>query len=182
VHDAAAVKAALADLPEVHWFEQRAFLNEIFASFRDRTVRQTAIGSLMVLPLLMLRYRSLRRALAAFLPSVLSGLVVVSALVALGHEVNLLHVVALLVVMGMGVDFGIYLVDCVEGERALGATLISILVCCLSTLLTFGALALSSHPALRAIGVTAGLGIALSFLFAPATLLLLHADEAAAQA
>jgi predicted exporter len=182
VHDAAAVKAALADLPEVHWFEQRAFLNEIFASFRDRTVRQTAIGSLMVLPLLMLRYRSLRRALAAFLPSVLSGLVVVSALVALGHEVNLLHVVALLVVMGMGVDFGIYLVDCVEGERALGATLISILVCCLSTLLTFGALALSSHPALRAIGVTAGLGIALSFLFAPATLLLLHADEAAAEA
>jgi predicted exporter len=177
VRDAKAVKAALAELPDVHWFEQRAFLNEIFASFRDRTVRQTAIGSLMVLPLLMLRYRGLRRALAAFLPSVLSGLVVVSTLAALGHPVNLLHVVSLLVVMGMGVDFGIYLVDSVEGERALGATLISILVCCLSTLLTFGALALSSHPALRAIGLTAGLGIALSFLFAPATLLLLHADE-----
>jgi predicted exporter len=179
VRDAEAVKAALADLPDVHWFEQRAFLNEIFASFRDQTLRQTALGSLMVLPLLMLRYRGLRRALAALLPSVLSGLVVVSILAGLGHPVNLLHVVSLLVVMGMGVDFGIYLVDSVQGERALGATLISILLCCLSTLLTFGALALSSHPALRAIGLTAGLGIALSFLFAPATLLLLHADEAA---
>jgi predicted exporter len=179
VSDAEAVKRALADLPDVHWFEQRAFLNEIFASFRDRTVRQTALGSLLVLPILMLRYRGLRRALAAFLPSVLSGLVVLSTLAGLGHEVNLLHVVSLLVVMGMGVDFGIYLVDSVEGERALGATLISILLCCLSTLLTFGALALSSHPALRAIGLTAGLGIGLSFLFAPATLLLLHADEAA---
>lgn len=179
VRDPGAVQAALADLPDVHWFEQRAFLNEIFASFRDQTLRQTALGSLMVLPLLMLRYRGLRRALAAFLPSVLSGLVVVSILAGLGHPVNLLHVVSLLVVMGMGVDFGIYLVDSVQGERALGATLISILICCLSTLLTFGALALSSHPALRAIGLTAGLGIALSFLFAPATLLLLHADEAA---
>ena len=152
VRDEAAVRASLAGLPDVHWFEQRAFLNEIFAAFRDQTVRQAALGSLMVLPILMLRYRGLRRALAAFLPSVLSGLVVVSTLAALGHPVNLLHVVSLLVVMGMGVDFGIYLVDSVEGERALGATLISILVCCLSTLLTFGALALSSHPALRAIG------------------------------
>ena len=174
------MKRALADLPDVHWFEQRAFLNEIFASFRNQTVRQTALGSLLVLPLLMLRYRGLRRALAAFLPSVLSALVVLSIFAALGQQVNLLHAVALLVVMGMGVDFGIYLVDSFESERELGATLISILLCCLATLLTFGTLAFSSHPALRAIGLTSGLGIGLSFLFAPATLLLLHADEAPA--
>jgi predicted exporter len=180
VEDAEALKRALAGLPGVHWFEQRAFLNEIFARFRDQTIRQTALGSLLVLPLLMLRYRGLRRALAAFLPSVLSALVVLSSFAALGHEVSLLHAVSLLVVMGMGVDFGIYLVDSVEGERALGATLISILLCCLSTLLAFGTLAFSSHPALSAIGLTSGLGIALSFLFAPATLLLLRADEAPA--
>jgi predicted exporter len=152
-------------------------LNEIFARFRDQTVRQTALGSLLVLPLLMLRYRGLRRALAAFLPSTLSAIVVLSLFAALGHEINLLHVVSLLVVMGMGVDFGIYLVDSVDSHRALGATLISILLCCLSTIFTFGMLALSSHPALRAIGLTSGLGIALSFLFAPVTLLLTHADE-----
>ncbi len=177
VHDVEAVKRSLADLPDVHWFEQRVFLNEIFRSFRNETVQQTAYGSLLVLPLLVLRYRGLRRALAAFLPSVLSALVVLSTFSALGHPVNLLHAVALLVVMGMGVDFGIYLVDSFESQRELGATLISILLCCLATLLTFGTLALSSHPALRAIGLTSGLGIALSFLFAPATLLLLHADE-----
>jgi len=177
VRDPEAVRAALAGLPDVHWFEQQAFLNEIFARFRDQTVRQTALGSLLVLPLLMLRYRGLRRALAAFLPSTLSAIVVLSLFAALGHEINLLHVVSLLVVMGMGVDFGIYLVDSVDSHRALGATLISILLCCLSTIFTFGMLALSSHPALRAIGLTSGLGIALSFLFAPATLLLTHADE-----
>ena len=177
VHDPGAVRGALSDLPDVHWFEQRAFLNEIFRRFRDQTVRQTAYGSLLVLPILMLRYRGLRRALAAFLPSILSALVVVSLFAALGLEINLLHVVSLLVVMGMGVDFGIYLVDSVESHRALGATLISILLCCLSTIFTFGTLALSSHPGLRAIGLTSGLGIALSFLFAPATLLLTRSDQ-----
>jgi predicted exporter len=176
VREPDAVRAALADLPDVHWFEQRAFLNEIFGRFRDQTVRQAALGSLLVLPILLLRYRNLRRALAAFLPSVLSGVVVLSAFAALGHEVNLLHVVSLLVVTGMGVDFGIYLVDSVESHRALGATLISILLCCLATLFTFGMLALSDHPGLRAIGLTSGLGIALSFLLAPATLLLTRAD------
>ena len=178
VSDADAVRSALAGLSDVHWFEQRAFLNEIYRSFRDQTVRQTAYGSLLVLPILMLRYRGLRRALAAFLPSILSGVVVASLFAAFGQPINLLHVVSLLVVMGMGVDFGIYLVDSVESHRALGATLTSILLCCLATIFAFGTLALSSHPALRAIGLTSGLGIALSFLFAPATLLLVHADEA----
>jgi len=177
VHDPDAVRGALSGLPDVHWFEQRAFLNEIFGRFRDQTVRQTALGSLLVLPILMLRYRGLRRALAAFLPSILSALVVLSLFAALGQEINLLHVVSLLVVMGMGVDFGIYLVDSVDSHRALGATLVSILLCCLSTIFTFGTLALSSHPGLRAIGLTSGLGIALSFLFAPVALLLTRADE-----
>jgi predicted exporter len=177
VRDAPAVRAALEGLPGVHWFEQRAFLNEIFARFREQTLRQTALGCLTVLPLLLLRYRGLRRTLAAFLPSVLSATVVLSTFAALGHEIHLLHVVSLLVVMGMGVDYGIYLVDGVEDHRQLGATLVSILLCCLSTVLTFGALALSSHPALRAIGLTAGLGVGLAFLLAPATLVLLRADE-----
>jgi predicted exporter len=177
VRDEAAVRAALDDLPDVHWFEQRAFLNEIFAQFRDQTVRQAALGSLLVLPILLLRYRALRRALAAFLPSILSALVVLSWFAATGQEIGLLHVVSLLVVMGMGVDFGIYLVDSVRSHRAFGATLISILLCCLSTIFSFGTLALSSHPALRAIGLTSGLGIALSFLFAPVALLLTRADQ-----
>jgi predicted exporter len=103
---------------------------------------------------------------------------VLSVLSAAGHEIHLLHVVSLLVVTGMGVDYGIYLVDAADSHRALGATLSSILLCCLTTIFTFGTLALSSHPGLRAIGLTAALGVACSFLFAPATLLLLRADGA----
>ncbi len=172
-----AIRAALADLPDVHLFDQRVFLNEIAGQFRTRTLTQIAVGSACVLLILIARYRDWRRAFAAFLPALLTAIVVLSGFALSGTETNLLHAVSLLIVMGMGVDYGIFVVDSVDEPDAIGATLVSCLLCCLTTLLGFGALALSSHPALRAIGVTTGVGIALSLVLAPVTLLALRADE-----
>jgi predicted exporter len=177
VRDAGAVRDALADLADVHLFEQRAFLNEITAGFRDRTLLQIAIGSVCVLVVLLLRYRDARRAVAAFLPALLTALLVLSGFALTGIAPNLLHAVSLLMVMGMGVDYGIFVVDAVETPEEIGPTLVSCLLCCLTTILGFGALALSSQPALRAIGVTTGAGVALSLLLAPVALLLLRGGE-----
>jgi predicted exporter len=46
--------------------------------------------------------------------------------------------------------------------------LLSLLVSGLTTLLAFGVLALSSHPALRAIGLVTGLGVLAALACAPA--------------
>ncbi len=45
--------------------------------------------------------------------------------------------------------------------------MLSLLLSCLTTVFVFGALAISEHPALRAIGITTGFGVLLAFLFAP---------------
>ncbi len=177
VDDLAGVRSALAGLEGVVLFEQRSFLNTIFASFRSSTLRQIAIGSVFVFALLLARYRDPRRALAAFLPSLLAGLSVLSVFALTGHPVNLLHAIALLMVMGMGVDYGIYVVDGAEHERDLGATVVSILLCGFTTILALGALATSEHAGLRGIGLTTGLGISLSLLFAPSTLLFLRDEQ-----
>lgn len=177
VRDAEGVRAALAGLADVTLFEQRSFLNEIFASFRDQTMRQIAIGSVFVFALLLVRYRNLRRALAAFLPSLIAGVSVLSVFALTSHPVSLLHAIALLMVMGMGVDYGIYVVDGAGHEKDLGATVVSILLCGFTTIFALGALAVSAHEGLRGIGLTTALGIALSLLFAPATLLFLRKDE-----
>ena len=58
----------------------------------------------------------------------------------------------------------------------------SCLLCCLTTILGFGTLALSSHPALRAIGLTTGVGIVLSLVLAPLSLLALRADSESVRA
>jgi predicted exporter len=157
-------------------FDQRGFVNDVYARFRARTLRQIALGSALVLLLLVARYRDLRRSFAAFLPSALVTIAVLSAYAWTGVEANLLHAVGLVIVMGMGVDYGIFIVDAAEHPEDLGPTLVSCLLCCLTTILGFGALALSENPALRALGITTGAGVALSLLFAPVTLLALRAD------
>jgi predicted exporter len=48
----------------------------------------------------------------------------------------------------------------------------SLLVSCLTTIFVFGSLALSSHPALRAIGLTTASGILLALLLSPAVFVL----------
>lgn len=178
VRDAGAVRAALDGLPGVVFFEQRTFLNSIFAEFRDRTLRLIAVGGVLVYALLLLRYRDWRSATAAFLPALLTAVVLLSACALAGTEVNLLHAVSLLMVTGMGVDYGIFTVDSArDHDEDVGATLVSCLLCCLTTILSFGTLAVSSQPALRAIGWTTGGGVAVSLLLAPVSLLLLKIGE-----
>ena len=55
----------------------------------------------------------------------------------------------------------------------MGATMSSIVLAALSTALAFGLLGMSSNPALRAIGLTTGLGVAMSVVFAPCLHLLI---------
>ena len=81
-------------------------------------------------------------------------------------KTNLLHVLSLLMVLSMGVDYRVFLVECGR-QGNLGPTTMSLSGSALTTMLSFGLLALSSTQALRAIGLTVGIGMALSFLLAP---------------
>jgi predicted exporter len=74
---------------------------------------------------------------------------------------------SLAMVTGMGDDYGIFCADSLDRHEDFGATLLSMLMSCLTTAFVFGTLALSTQPSLRAIGLTTGLGIILCFLMAP---------------
>jgi predicted exporter len=174
IGDYDALQDAVAGVPSAYILDQRDLANQLYAEFRWQTLRQIAIGSVLVFVVLLVRYRSWRPALAAFLPSALVALLVPSLAAVVGTPLNLLHVVSLVMVMGMGVDYGIFLVDGSREHDAVGATTLSLLLSCLTTVMVFGVLALSSNPALSAIGWTTGLGILLSFSFAPIALVVLE--------
>ena len=180
LRDPEAVREALADLDEVHLLDQRSFVNDIYREFRETSLRQILLGSGLVLLLLALRYRAWRPVVAAFVPSALVAIVVLAVLAVLGEPVNLLHVMSLVMVMGMGVDYGIFCVDSVGRGEDFGATLLSLLLSCLTTALVFGTLAFSSQPSLRAIGVTTGIGILLSFALAPLSVAALRVGSSGA--
>ncbi len=171
------LEGELAGLEHVHVFDQGRFANAIYREFRITTIEQIGVGSGLVLLVLALYYRRLRPALAAFLPSLLVAGAVVAVFAAVGAPMNLLHVTSLVMVMGMGVDYGVFLVDSARDRKELDGTLFSLFLSCLTTVFVFGTLAISEHTALRAMGATTGLGILLSFALAPVTLLLLPRAE-----
>jgi predicted exporter len=173
LHSEEAVRAAIQGLPGVYLFDNRTFVNDVYREFRESTLEQMLVGSALVIGLLLARYRRWRPALAAFLPSLLVALALLEVFALTATDTNLLHVMSLLMVLGMGVDYGIFVVDSAGDRAHFGATMLSLLVSCATTVFVFGTLAISSNPALRAIGVTTGLGVALALVFAPVSLLVL---------
>ncbi|MBW2714799.1 MAG: MMPL family transporter [Deltaproteobacteria bacterium] len=165
-----ALRDRLQSIDGVYLLDQGTFVDDIYSEFRTKTLQQIGVGAILVLGILALRYRHWRPVFAAFLPSVIVAAMLLAILALFGVHANLIHAMSLIMVMGMGVDYGIFLVDSARDHQSLGATMLSLLMSCLTTAFVFGTLALSSQPALRAIGVTVGLGILLCYLLAPVTL------------
>ncbi len=69
----------------------------------------------------------------------------------------------LFVVLGLGVDYAVFLR---EGVAARGATLLAISLSTLGTVLSYGLLAFSATPFIRAIGLTLLIGIGFTWLLA----------------
>ena len=165
-----ALRERLEALDGVHLLDQGTFVDDIYREFRIATLQQIGVGAILVVGILALRYRRWRPVLASFLPSLAVAALLLSILALHGVRANMIHAMSLIMVMGMGVDYGVFLVDSAGDRESLGATMLSLLMSCLTTAFVFGTLAISSQPALRAIGVTVGLGILLCYLLAPITL------------
>ncbi|HEY2773000.1 MAG TPA: MMPL family transporter [Candidatus Binatia bacterium] len=176
--DENAIRDAVGPIAGAHYFIQKDFVNDLYAQYRDSTFRQLLVGGLLIVGTLILRYRRLRPTLAACLPSVLVPILVLSGLSLAGQQINLLHIVSLSMVTGMGTDYGIFLVDSAGNKTWFDSTLVSLLLCWLTTVFGFAVIAISSHPALRAMGVTIGAGVTLSLLLSPVCLLVMGREVA----
>ncbi len=177
VHQPELVREAVGQLSGATYFDQRAFLDGAYGEYRRRALQLVALGLGLVFLLVLVRYRSLRLALAAFLPAVVAALGTLGLVGVLGLQANLMHIVALLLVLSIGVDYGVFMVEHRNSSTELSATMLSIAVACLTTIFSFGVLAMSSNPALTALGLAVGTGVLFALLLAPAALVLLGRGE-----
>lgn len=174
VRDADALSRRLQGLEGVDYFDQTAQLRQVYGQFRARTEQVIVGGLVAVFALIYARYRRLRPALAAFLPALLAGGAALGALALVGVQLNLMHLIGTLLVLSMGVDYGIFMVETGEGREERAASLLSLVIACLTTVLSFGLMGLSDNPALRGIGLTTGLGSLLSLVLTPIMVVLLE--------
>ncbi len=161
------------------YVDQAALMTDASRQHRVRTSQLLALGLLGVFLVLLIQYRSWRSALSATIPAVLAASVTIAVLGLAGVPLNILGLTSLLMVLSLGVDYSVFLVDAGEGldltsQRGLGATLAGLMVSWVSNLCGFGLLAMSQQPALRLIGLIAGIGVTCALIFAPTALVLGH--------
>lgn len=157
----AQMQAQANGLPGVRWVNRTAEFSALLGHYRLRMLQLLGVGVALVLLALLLRYRG--QAWRALLPTLLAGALTLAALGWLGIPLQLFNVLALLLLLGMGVDYGIFLLE----HRGDASAWLAVCVGAASTWLSFGLLALSATPALRAFGLTLLLGIGLVWLLSP---------------
>lgn len=163
VQDTAALAALDTLNPQWHFVDKGADISNLFQRYRERGMALISIAYLLVYLFLCWRYGPLL-ALAVMLPTALAASLTIAGLGWLGQELNLFHLLALLLVLGIGVDYALFLH---EDEDLSASTMLAILLSAIANELSFGVLSLSSTPAVRSFGLTVFIGVAGSALLAP---------------
>lgn len=140
--------------------------SRMIMQYRDQSLRYSLLGVAAIALVLGFGLRDLRAALAVLLPVGAAMLATAALLAGMDVKLSLFHVVSLLLVLGIGLNYGLFFNRPALDEAERRRTLFSVLVCAASTVSAFGVLAFSATPVLRAIGITVALGAVLSLLFA----------------
>ena len=137
---------------------QSAFGRQLTAVLKKDCARfiLLALGGNFLLLCLFLRRIPL--VLAALLPTGAALAVLFGILGGMGIPLNLFGVIAIPLLIGMGVDYGVFMALAGAGAKN-SATARAVVVAGLSTIVGFGALALARHPALHSIGLTVLIGL-----------------------
>ncbi len=107
-------------------------------------------------------YRSLRQALLTCLPCAIALVLTVGLMALMGAPLNLVSGGGLVLVFGCGVDYGIFSLEGLTEHEPDGVEQLGVLLAAFTTLAGFGTLALAENGAMRALGVSTGLGTAFS--------------------
>ncbi|MEO8485924.1 MAG: hypothetical protein ABI585_06240 [Betaproteobacteria bacterium] len=136
----------------------RGEVGALLGAFRERAMIATGLGVTMIFAILAIGLRSPSRAARVVAPAILAALWTLAAIAGTGHALTIFHLIAVLLVIGVGVNYMLFLFPA-AGERIAGTALASLAVVSATTLCAFGSMATSSIPVLRALGVTVTLGV-----------------------
>ncbi len=147
-------------LPGVNYVDSVRTISDTLGDYRQSVSRWILVAYVLVTLLLLLRYGA--SALRISAPPLLATLLTLAMLSLAGQEISLFNMLASLLILGIGLDIGIFLTESSHKAHAWEATILSTL----TTLLAFGLLSLSQTPVLHQFGITVLPGIAITWLLA----------------
>ncbi|MGS0742535.1 MMPL family transporter [Glaciimonas sp. GG7] len=160
------LKQTAAHLDGVQWVDKVSEISSVLGHYRQY-MGAVLLGAYVAIYLLLFaRYRS--SAWRVLLPPALASVATLAWLGVIGQPLQMFHVLALMLILGLGVDYGIFLQEKTEQSNHGGQfAWLAVCLSAVSALLSFGLLALSGTPPLHAFGFTMLIGIAIVWLIAP---------------
>ena len=182
------LRSLLHDLPGATLTGMAVLSLDTEATIHRDLPRLILAAVLIVAVYLLLHFRSITDALLAVLPTLCSLACLLSIAKMTGAKMNLANIVSIPLLIGIDVDYGIFLVSVARRTRTraelldrVSASSLAVILCAAATLLGFGSLAFTSVPAIRSLGWAVGIGVtscAIASLFFLLPLLLWMKDRA----
>lgn len=148
----------------------RKHLNEQFlGQIRDDFRNLINYSLLFVFAILLLFYRRIELTILSIIPIVLTGIVTTGLVYIFNLELNIFSTIVTTLILGIGVDFSIFMTRALQNKHTTGKNDIStyrtsIILAVLTTLLSIGALIFAKHPALKSISWISLIGITSAML------------------
>lgn len=140
------------------------------SEMKKSALKAFIIGTLLVLFIVYLDFKSFLFSLLSLSPLFLSIVFLLGSMSILKEPLNMMNIFVTTMIIGIGSDYGIHIVHRFlqpggkNIERVINETLKPVIIAALTTMAGFGSLYFSSFPGLRSIGLVAFLGTLFSLL------------------
>lgn len=145
---------------QIQYVDRVDGISALLSRYRDKVISWLLIAYGIIFLVLIARYRM--AVWSVILPPLLASMMAVSLVSLFSPGISLFHIMALILVLGIGLDMGIFLQE-TQGEES---TWLAISLSCLTSLMAFGLLSLSQTPVLQHFGVIVLTGLIFSWLLA----------------
>ena len=159
-----AARAAFADVAGVRLVDPTADFSVLLGKYQQRALLLIALSVLLMFGGLALRY-GWKGAAWVMVPSVIAISLAPAMLVLVGQAFTCFHAMALVLLLSIANDYAIFSAESPTARRSV--TLLAVGMAAMTTLLSFGLLAVSRVPAVHNFGSTMLIGIVLAFFAAP---------------
>ena len=152
-------------LPQARFIDRVDTISRVLSRYRQ-IASVCLVGAYLVIGVMLVLRYGMAAGLLLLAAPVGAALLTLATLGLFSVPANLFNLLALLLVLGMGVDYSVFLREAQRSGGSRATVLMAIMLAGLMTLLSFGMLAFSATPFIRSIGLTVLLGVSLTFVLA----------------
>ncbi|WP_019616229.1 MMPL family transporter [Psychromonas ossibalaenae] len=165
MHDKPVFQSYINEHDDITSLDKANEVSTIFGTYRVH-ISKLLIGAYLLITVLMIWRYGLKLGFLVISPPVIAACVGLAVTSVSGIPITIFNLLAVILILGIGIDYTLFFA---EQKKMIEAknTLLAITLSALTTVLSFGLLALSETQAIHGFGITVLTGIIVAWLLAP---------------